>query len=440
MASRFQLFRRFSSDQNGAVAILFGLCLIIVFMFSSLATDSARIYDVTSRVQAALDAAALAGAKSMDIEGASAAQIQQRAKQFFESRVAELRIGKVELTDFIATPDETTSTVTASVNVSMSTMFGSLFKGGAPTAFPRTASATYETIKIELSLVVDITGSMADSGKIDSLKVAAKELVDTLFASNPGPQQIRVALVPYSASVNAGSFHDAVTNGGGGATTWSWSSWGGGWAASGTDTCVVERDGSHAYTDAAPNGAGVYLGTSSTADNSNYSCPEASVTPLADLADATQRNNFKAAIDALTPIGGTAGHLGTAWGWYMLSPDWAYLWPAANRPLVSQPKLIKAVILMTDGDFNTSYKNGSINATDPSSAGSSPYQALQLCQNMKVDGLTIYSVSFMAPAIAEATLRQCSGNENFYDANSSSDLIGAFRDIVERLSKLRVTS
>ena len=58
--------------------------------------------------------------------------------------------------------------------------------GGTPTLnFTRVSQTTYKTKKIELSLVLDVTGSMSDGGKINSLKTAANDLIDTLFASDP---------------------------------------------------------------------------------------------------------------------------------------------------------------------------------------------------------------------------------------------------------------
>jgi hypothetical protein len=54
--------------------------------------------------------------------------------------------------------------------------------------------------------------------------------------------------------------------------------------------------------------------------------------------------------------------------------------------------------------------------------------------------VTVYTVAFQAPTTAEALLKQCAGEANFYDANNASQLSGAFRDIVRRLNNLRVTS
>jgi hypothetical protein len=54
--------------------------------------------------------------------------------------------------------------------------------------------------------------------------------------------------------------------------------------------------------------------------------------------------------------------------------------------------------------------------------------------------IIIYTVGFQTPLAAEAMLKQCSGSDNYYDANTASQLNDAFRDIVEKVSSLRISS
>jgi hypothetical protein len=46
----------------------------------------------------------------------------------------------------------------------------------------------------------------------------------------------------------------------------------------------------------------------------------------ADKQDLRQR------INEMQPQGMTAGHLGTQWAWYTLSPNFSSLWPLASEP------------------------------------------------------------------------------------------------------------
>ncbi len=41
---------------------------------------------------------------------------------------------------------------------------------------------------------------------------------------------------------------------------------------------------------------------------------------------------LKASVDSYTTGGTTAGHLGTSYAWYLLSPEWASIWPTASQP------------------------------------------------------------------------------------------------------------
>lgn len=434
---RRNIIRSFQRDDSGAVAAIFGLLLIVILVAAGIAIDSLRSSNASSRIQAALDAAALVGAKKLGAESASDADVLAAARLLFEADVKSLKIGGVAIGNFQVAIDRTTSSVTATADVTIKTLLAHV--GGAAGSLTRQLSSTsaFKAKKIELSLVLDVTGSMASSGKIDALKTAANDLVDAMFAANPLPEAVRVALVPYSASVNAGAYYYPVTSGGSAGNLSSWSSWSG-WTAGATDTCVVERAGADAYT-ATPPGMGTYLGTSSAAANSRYSCPVPTVVPLSDLSDSAVRTAFKASINALQPGGGTAGHIGAAWGWYMLQPSWNGVWPAASQARAFSDDVTKVVILMTDGEFNTSYENGNVNSTDFSAQGSSGYQALQICDGMTADNIVIYTIGLMAPANAEAMLKQCSGPQNFYDANTSSQLLQAFRDIVDKLNNLHLT-
>jgi hypothetical protein len=159
--------------------------------------------------------------------------------------------------------------------------------------------------------------------------------------------------------------------------------------------------------------------------------------PLSD--DATE---LKEKIDDLSAAGGTAGHLGTAWAWYTLSPDWDALWPAQSRPVAyDTPNYRKIAILMTDGEYNRQYDGNGVSANASKAAnGSSATQARALCSAMKQAGITVYTVGFeLSGPSSESyqTLEQCASEEDkFYTASTGMQLQQAFRDIGLKLSKL----
>jgi hypothetical protein len=268
--------------------------------------------------------------------------------------------------------------------------------------------------------------------KLNALKAAAREMVEALFETSPAAGAIRVALVPYSASVNAGAYAAAVSGG------------------ASSDGCVVERSGPEAFTNASPSGNPV--GAVAPGSLPFYSCVASPIRPLADLANSSDRASFLSAIDNLAASGGTAGHIGAAWGWYVLSPEWSGVFGTRAGRAWDPQRVIKVVVLMTDGQFNIAYANGGETipwpnplSSDAAQSGSSGHQGLQICDAMKSAGdpnrsVRVYTVAFQAPVPAETLLKQCGGEENYYDASNASQLADAFRDIVRRLNSLRVTS
>ena len=137
-------------------------------------------------------------------------------------------------------------------------------------------------------------------------------------------------------------------------------------------------------------------------------------------------------ITALAAGGNTAGHLGVAWGWYTIAPSWSSIWPSTSTPLAyDEPDSAKALVLMTDGEFNT---------VGDSSNGSSTWQAKQLCDKAKAAGVRIYSVAFQAPEAGRDVLEYCSsGSEYFFRPESGQELQDAYQSIASSISDLRIT-
>jgi hypothetical protein len=162
------------------------------------------------------------------------------------------------------------------------------------------------------------------------------------------------------------------------------------------------------------------------------------------------------AINALVAVGSTAGHLGVAWGWYLVSPNFADLFSSMGQPgAYGNAELRKVVILMTDGEFNTAYCNGVIAKNSGSGSGSdsdhsncnapngnSLAQAQALCANMKTAGVILYTVGFDIANAPNTTalLQSCATDAShvYLPANGTA-LKDAFHDIAVRVSQLRLS-
>jgi hypothetical protein len=221
-------------------------------------------------------------------------------------------------------------------------------------------------------------------------------------------------------------------------------------------SCVSERTGSEAYTDAAPSTAPVgpnypsYLWTDT---NSPNPCPEPEIMPL-----SSDRTALKGVISTLEPKGSTAGQIGLAWGWYMIAPNFGYMWPnASQKPAAYRTKdLMKVVILMTDGAFNTPYCKGVIasdagggtgNSTDHincAGTNGSPFtQSRALCEAIKnsANDITVYTVGFDvgSDATAKSFLTDCATDPTkALFPNTGSELKTAFKAIAQEISSLRI--
>jgi Flp pilus assembly protein TadG len=213
-------------------------------------------------------------------------------------------------------------------------------------------------------------------------------------------------------------------------------------------TCATERTGSERYTDAGPTSL-VSLNYPSTA--SNGACPSNTILPL-----TSNRTTINSRISSLPANGYTAGHIGAAWGWYTLSPNWNSMWTGAGQPAAyGAPETLKIMILMTDGAFNSSYCNGVI-AQDTSGAGNDVdhincnttngdplAQAESICTAMKARGIIIYTVAFDMAGESQASrdmMAHCATSEaHAKTANSTAELVTVFQQIASAVSQLRVS-
>jgi hypothetical protein len=214
--------------------------------------------------------------------------------------------------------------------------------------------------------------------------------------------------------------------------------------------CITERT-DHAFDDTAPSVQP--LGPNYTRYGT---CVVPEIVPL--TIDKTKLHDVAAGLQA---NGSTAGHLGLAWAWYLVSPNFAYLWPNDSKPAAyDAPNVQKVVILMTDGAFNTVYCNGVVgtNSTSgspgnndrincPSPNGDIFTQAHAICDAMKTPHgdappVIVYTVGFDIgdDENAKDIMADCATDaEHAYLANTGTDLREAFRAIGQNITALRVS-
>jgi len=214
--------------------------------------------------------------------------------------------------------------------------------------------------------------------------------------------------------------------------------------------CVTERLGAERYTEALPNAStrvGRHYPSLNTTPGANASCLSSIIRPLSsDVA------TIKTNIDNLSTNGVTAGQIGIAWGWYMVSPAFSALWPSASAAPYDASETLKAVVIMTDGEFNAPYCQGVIaagyGANNDVSNGCSPEngapfaQSRALCDAMKAQGVIVYTVGFQIAvgAASDTLLRDCASTATgYFNASSGAALSEAFAAIGRDITQLRIS-
>ncbi|RYF98219.1 MAG: pilus assembly protein, partial [Caulobacteraceae bacterium] len=217
---------RMAGDTRGNIAMIFGLSLPVLILMTVGGVDINRASTVRVNLQDALDAAALSAARSpysddINIQRVGMAALKANLKAYPNITLREAD------TSFILRNSEV---VVATSKVDVKTLVANIFlppygkfmddyiQVGAHSEVNRA------TKDIEVSLVLDITGSM-DGSRLSDLQDAANDLVDLVVQDNQSINKTRMALVPYSMGVNAGSYLNDVRGAARGSTTISGAAW-----------------------------------------------------------------------------------------------------------------------------------------------------------------------------------------------------------------------
>jgi Mg-chelatase subunit ChlD len=97
-----------------------------------------------------------------------------------------------------------------------------------------------------------------------------------------------------------------------------------------------------------------------------------------------------------------------------------------------EPDTTKAMIIMTDGEFNRQYHSGQ---------GSSAAQAKALCDKIKEEDVVIFTVAFQAPEDGAEVLAYCAtSEEHAFKASNGAELQASYQSIATSISDLRIKS
>src|SRR4051794_9334438 len=322
MEAAMKGFRAFAKDSGGATAIFFGLSILPVMGFAGSAIDYGRSIAARTEMQKAVDATALALVRdSANLnEGGPAQEARGRPRPQLLKQVPNLATDEVTVRR-----DAKTIRVAAAGKVQTAFM---AIAGFGQIAIHSEAESAWGARRIELALVLDNTGSMAQQNKMTELKKATYDLLDRLKRSAADDAAIRVSIVPFDTNVrlDAGTYRNA-----------SWLKF-----AHPTDRAnwqgyVADRDQPYDAGAAAPSAAASLYPASTRSD-----ADLARVLPLTSVRSGYE--TLKGRVAEMQPKGCTNITIGTSWGLASLSNQDPL--PGAS----SAGAVEKIMVVLTDGD------------------------------------------------------------------------------------------
>jgi Flp pilus assembly protein TadG len=202
--------RNFLRNDIGAIGQMMALTALPLFAAAGVAIDTARLAREETAFHAAVDSAVLAvasddrsaiGNQSTTQQTASINTLTTFAQQYIAANYSPSTGAANDITVSLAISNqEITMTATHAVPPALMNLFGI-----GNTTLSSTSTVKKAMRPVEVTLVMDTTGSMATNNKITGAKTAAKSLLNTLYGGSlsqiPYSEYIRVSLVPFAAAV-----------------------------------------------------------------------------------------------------------------------------------------------------------------------------------------------------------------------------------------------
>ncbi len=460
---KMAMFKRFALDYKGKVAVMFALASIPVVGAAGVAIDMVQTNAATTVLQSAVDAAAIAGANSVDL---AKADLEGLVKKYLIANNSADVLKTIE--EIVVNTDVTTNTLSVKIIGKRDTSLMYLL-GIDEVEIGATAEVKLPGDGLEVALVLDNTGSMNEAGRMPALKTAAKALVSDLLDKKASGAYIKIGVVPFSEYVNVGvsrrgeswldvdpdktetkyacwqtypnatkydckdvpNFSDGIQYGMVEQCQWDYgqpkevcgdvtinTKWNG---------CVGSRveplDES--------------IGSISTPYKGlmDYGCTS-EIVPITD-----DKATLDSTIDGLVATGATYVPAGLLWGWNLLD-EHKPITGAKSKVSMTTKGGTKAIVLMTDGQNTLApyapYHWGGAGASDWAKGDA---KTAALCEKIKQDGVMVYTVSFMiTDANAKSLMQNCASDATMaLSADDPAQLTQAFEDVGASLLALRLS-
>ena len=448
--------RRFANAKEGNIAVLFAIAAVPVLSFVGAAIDYTRANSARSSMQAALDSTALMLAKDLTDGTITTSQITAKATAYFTALYTNNDAKNVSVNATYTASSGNGSTILVNGSGYVNTDFMKV--AGFPNInFNTSSTSTWGNVRMRVAMVLDVTGSMASSGKMGAMQTAAKSLVDQLSLLNKNAGDIYISLVPFAKDVNLGTSYVNETW-----IDWDvWSDQNPTWGTCSNTSkttkssclsnssrvwtpdkskwtgCVTDRTQDYDTKNTTPTSANAptmvvpeeYVATDWSGNVTEQYCKSGNNPYVGKIVPlSSDWATLKTAIGNLQPTGNTNQGIGLAWGWLTLGAGVPFNAPAKDPSYTYRD----AIVLLSDG----------LNTQNRWYSSASQIDARQkiLCDNAKAAQITIYTVQVNTGGDPTSTVLQycASGTDKFYLVTDPSQTLTVFNSIGQSLSKLRV--
>ncbi len=189
--------RAFRVARGGNVAITFAFATLPIIATVGYAVDYSRANSVKVAMQAALDSTALMISKEAATD--TPAQLQSNAQKYFLALFNRTDVKNITVTANYSNTNGTQVVISSTVDVP-TTILAAV--GWDTLTVGNSSTVRWGSSRLRVALVLDNTGSMADSGKITALKTATANLLTQLQNAAAVNGDVYVSIVPFVKDVN----------------------------------------------------------------------------------------------------------------------------------------------------------------------------------------------------------------------------------------------
>ncbi|WP_074256037.1 TadE/TadG family type IV pilus assembly protein [Vannielia litorea] len=451
--------KRFADESEGSF-VVFSLFLLVCMMLAvGIAVDVMRFELTRTKLQNTLDRAVLAAA-DMD----QTLEPEAVVADYFE----KAGLGNFNI-DISVDEGLNFRNVSASTEAEIRTLLMSLVGINNFTA-PASSTAEERVSNVEISMVLDISGSMGSNDKIENLRVAAREFIDSVVVDD-AEGQISLSLVPYTAQVNAGpNIFNQLNKSSNGRHNYSHCI---DFDSSDFNTTTISMTKSYQQMQHFEWSSEDYRPIR------NPGCPMQDYERIVPLSKNT--TELKNTINNYRARANTAIHLGMKWGTALLDPSMRNIVNTLEasgvvddefrgRPAdYDDEETLKVVVLMTDGENVDTYRiqdwayNSSseyqhwdnyslwyylyryVNSRNRGQYYYRKYSSEQadsmldnICTAAKTAGITVFTIGFEVTNYSAGVMQNCASSPSHFFRVEGTEISEAFSAIARQINQLRL--